>query len=667
MAKKRKDSKIFDNIRTAFDSHAVDEWRRNSDRLRGYLSGDWGRATENTKYVVNTMYNLVNLITPNLFYQSPWIRVNPTKKFVIKKLEDGGYQFIEASRSATLLEHVVNNTIKKMDMEEQWRKCVQDALVYGMGVLKIGYNFSEGQGEENVGVEPEEEIFCQRICPLDFGWDPMANGPDDAAFLIHRVTRSLEDVQADPNLKNTEDLQGMDLSDDSPKRKKKEDSKAGGDYVELFEYHDLRTNEIITVAKDCAKTDSMVGSKLGKKSEKQFRTLWRRKNPHDFKNHFIVLRFTGDNDKFVPPPMLGMVEDECLALNEVTSLMINHYRMFPGVIIHEQGALDDDEIDAFESGEQGSMLQVQPGAIGNNRVQRTPPLPMGNEYFAGVNTLGGMIDKVIGVPDFQRQVSTKRKTATEVATESQDSAIRRAYFLNFVKRFVLQTVTKIVKLIQQYYDEDKEIRITGDFDEFWTWNKSDIAGEFDFDLDVESMRVYSSQRAQGIINALNVLSQYPILQPVLMKIDPDLLAEELFKNLDVNFEAIKKQRSISHIEYDPNEENSLAEQGRRIHDPAPGEDHATHAMLHNPKIQELLGTGKVAEAQELARHAQMHQFIQQAAGMMPGQASPMQPPAGLGGAMGGPAPAGGAAQGQMGQGPVGATSGVPAPNMAQGG
>lgn len=643
MAKSKKDKykAIFSNIDKAYESHQIDEWKGRCQRILGYVNGDWGRSGEDNKYVINTLYNLINLITPNLFYQAPWIRVSPTKKYIVREDEEGGYRTIEAGRAAQLFEHIINDTLAKIDLEEEWRKCVHDSLIYGIGVLKLGFNPSPAQSEANVDTIRPDEVFAQRICPFDFGWDPMASTTEDARFLIHRVVRTLDEIQNDDNLSNTDELKGMDLSEETPKASKKEDSKDDGDWVELYEYHDQVNGMIYTVAKQPGESEK--GEKSVKKSKKSYKVLWERKNPHkDIKCHFAMLKFTGDNDKFVAPPMLAMVEDECLASNELLSLMVNHFRMFPGMIIHEHGAVDDDEIDAFEAGEQGAILQVQSGALQNGRIQRTPPMPMGAEYFSGLATLGGLMDKILGVPDFQRQGSTKRKTATEVSTEAQDSTIRRSYFLNFVKRFIIKTVKKVSYLVQQYYDEKRDIRITGEFDEFWTWDKYDIAGEWGFDFDVESMRVFSASRAQGIINMLNVTAQYPVLQPIQALFDPEEIAEELCKNLDVNFEAIKKKRTISHIEYDPNEENRFAAEGKRIPDPKPGEPHSLHLGIHQQAYQEELGKGNQLGAMELERHMQMTQFLMQVQGIMPGSPAQSPSPQGMPGAIGGPAPANGA-------------------------
>lgn len=664
--KKDKTKSICDNIDKAFKMHETSGWKRKTATLLGYVDGNWGRSGEDNKFVINSVYNLANLIIPNLFYQTPWIRVNATKKWVVKKTEEGE-RFIEASRSATLFEYVINDVVKKLDLEDHWRKCVQDALVYGIGVLKVGYDPSASQVEADVNVIEKEEVFAQRICPFDFGWDPMANGPEDARFLVHRVIRTVEELQDDDNLKGTDDLKGMSLSEETPKHDKKEESKDSGEWVEVYEYHDQVANKIYTIVKQPQ------GGESTRKQDKghTYKILWERDNPHDkVPCHFAVLRFTGDNDKFLAPAMLGMVEDECLATNEVFSLMINHFRMFPGLLIHEQGAVDDDELEAFENGDQGAILQVQGGALQNQRIQRTPPMPMGGEYFTGLQTIGQLKDAVLGVQDFQRQVSTKRKTATETQLEAQDSAIRRAYFLGFMKRFVLQTVKKVASLIQQYYDEDREVRIFGDFDEFWKWNNSDLDGEWGFDFDVESMRVYSASRAQGIINMLGTIAQHQILQPIMSELDPQAVAEELCKNLDVNFEALKKQRSISHIEYSPIEENEMAANGQRIPDPRPGEPHETHLSLHQQQFNIEMSKGNELGGQELIRHMQMTQFMMQVEGMLPGQAMGGTTPQGVGGPLGGAAPAGGTSPIDMAAGPSAdaglAAGSAPAANMPEG-
>jgi uncharacterized protein (DUF2164 family) len=331
-------------------------------------------------------------------------------------------------------------------------------------------------------------------------------------------------------------------------------------------------------------------------------------NPHDFNgSHFIVLKFSGDNDDFRGIPFIAMVEDEALALNDSLTRMLNHLEIFPGQIMAEQGAMDEDEIQNMQEGVQGSILTTQAGALRDGRIQKHPPLPMGGEYFNVMNTLQSLMDLVLGVPEFQRPKGSTRKTATEATFEQSDASIRREYFLGFTKKFIVSAVEKVAGLIQQYYDREREIRIEGETGfEFVEFTKDDITGEYDFDFDIQDMRFVSQAKTQQMINLVNVFGAHATVIPqfknFLNSLDAVKFGREIFKGMDVNIDNFLKKPGLRHIEMDPAFENDLAMKGRRVPDPNPTEDHAAHLAMHAFVAQET-------QNDELIRHMQMHEFF----------------------------------------------------------
>ena len=591
-------------IKNAFDYQNVDNWKENYKRTLDYLKGDYPSTS---KYRVFTQFNLLNLIVPNLYYQDPYIKVKAKRKYFTRKVGEE-YVVVDNAKAAVLMENVLNCELKKIGFKTEMRKCIQDALVSDFGILKVGYSLKT-VSDTNIEYIKDESIFVSRVPPLDFGFDPIANGPEDARYLIHRIVKPLEEVKEQYGSK-AEDLSGEIL--DETKKKKRDDSKEdAGEFCTLYEVHDQQEEKIYLTTKEKNKT-------LDKKD-----------NPHDFTgSHFIVLKFCGDNDSFRGISLLQTIEDESLAINETVSLLVQHLRMFPGMILHEKGALDDDEIDAFEHGEQGAILQVAGNALREGRIKRESPVPMGGEYFAATNILQTLIDRVLGVPDFQRTVSTKRKTATEVTYEQADSTIRREYFLDFVKEAVLNVVGKVAALIQQYYTQTRIARIEGDFVQFIEYTNEDIKGEYDFDFDVDSMRFNQQAKFNSIVNGLNILGTHaqivPAFRELLMSLDGKLLGKELWKQLGLNFDAFTKDPMIKKV-HDPYEENDLAIKGHRIADPLPNEDHVSHFDIHRPVYMELMVAKKIQEAQELLRHMQMHSHFAQSLPVTGQMEKPAQP------------------------------------------
>ncbi len=500
-------------------------------------------------------------------------------------------------RPAKLMESVINKIISDIKFGNEVRKVIQDTLFYGFGILKIGYGI-ETESRDNIEIPEgaddtprirEEGVFAARVSPVDFGFDPAATSIEDARYVIHRIVKPIDEVKDNPLYKNTDDIKAQ-VPEDFKRRLANQKEDVQDQFCTLYEYHDLMDDKIFWMTDD---------------SKKFLRDI---DNPHEFRgSHFVMLKFAGDSDEFRGISFISMIEDEAVALNETITKMIRHLDIFPGRVIVEEGGMDEDEMQLWQDGEQGSILPVQNGALREGKVRESGPIPMGGDYFNVSSQLRMLMDNVLGIQDFQRTGITRRKTATEATFEQADSSVRRDYFLGFVKDFVESSVKKIAGLVQQYYDREREVRIEGDTGiDFMKWTKDDIQGEYDFDIDIQSMKFMNQSRVQQLINALNVMASHPELQPILKGLDTDKLAKEIFKQLDLNIEVYKKQPEVAHLEFDPEAENNLARMGKTLPDPKPLEDHDAHIASHSPVYEQT-------KSHELLRHINMHVFMKKVA------------------------------------------------------
>ena len=597
MAKRTLHKKIEDDIKVAFGYHKVDNWDENSKRYVSFIEGKYAKYGKDSKYVISTFYNLLNMIIPSLYYNNPFIKCIPTKRHARVTIDGESYT-IDCDRASVVLQQLLNNALKNMDFAEEIRQVVQDALVTGIGILKVGYQAkSESERDVDYIYETKEECFSQRISPYDYGFDPMSTKPDSARYEIHRIVKTVEELQEHPQYgKKCKDLEGQPLEDGSPSKKRMEDAeyKDARKYVTLYEYHDHEEDKIYTYIKD------------GRKH----RVLWERDNPFRFGCHFIVLKFTGDTDKFRGISMLGMVEDQALALNTIFTHMVRHQIMFAGLMVYEYGSIDEDELYRWENSEQGDILQVHSGALQQGRVKRLNPLQMGSEYFSSLTAFNQIIDRTLGIPDFQRPGGTKRKTATESSFEQSGANLRTDYFLGFVQNFVKKSVAKIASIIQQLYDGDDWIKIGGEFGDWVKWKNAQIQGQYAIDFEIDTMLHFSQSQGQGLLNALNTMGTNQTFMKVIQdEIDPKKFVNKVFKAFGTSLASVGKDRPIFRKERDPYEENEIARAGKRIPDAQPNEDHDSHNTIHEPEIKELMAEGKEKEAEELMRHSQMHEYL----------------------------------------------------------
>jgi len=610
-----KKKEIFKNIQLGLDYQDVKDahgpWRKTTERLLSYLSGDYTKDNYDSKYIVNNIYNFVNILIPNLFYEMPYVQVDPSKPEFIYEKEGQPAEVYNGSKCAKLMESLLNIELKRLDVEEQIRQCLQDALFAGFSIIKTGYSSDSQPSEDDDYIEESGSIYAQRVSFMDFLFDPLCTDIPNARWVAHRIVVPLDEVKNNNNYKNTKDLVGQDLDDSDPKKNMKKDAKDTSDFIVLYEYHDLVENMIYTVTKD-----------NGKKK----RILWARENSSPIKEHFTALRFTRNHDKFRGIPMVAMIEDEALAANELFTLMIQHYQRFPGTLVFEQGAVDEDELDAFENGEQGAILMVQPGTLQQGRYIREAPLKMGGEYFNGMATVNELADRVLGIPEFQRadKQTGRRKTATEVSLEGQDAGIRRAYFLHFVRKFIVQVAEKVASLIQTHYTKKDAVFISGSFNEWIFPKKGAIkSGEYNYDFEVSSLTQVERGQAQGLTQILQIAGQAPeLFKPMLAKLDPEKMMHILAKGMNVPWSSISKDEPLVRRELSPYDENNLALEGERLPDPNPGENHLEeHIPVHKAILFQLDPNDPASQKimEEMSRHIEMHMAMAQIVQSWPGQ------------------------------------------------
>ena len=251
---------------------------------------------------------------------------------------------------------------------------------------------------------------------------------------------------------------------------------------------------------------------------------------------------------------------------------------------------------------------------------------MGADYFNMYQLIQNIIDRILGIPDFQRAGSKTRKTATQASFEQGDVSIRREYFLGFVKKHVLSQVRKLDGLMKQYYDRKKYIRIESDAGvDYVEYSKEDIQGDYQFDFDVDSFKYMNQVDTQQILTALQTISQIPVLQPIMQQIDPIKAGTEVFKRIGVHFDSIMKGEKERVRFIDPATENKLALAGEML-EAKVQEDHDWHIEEHT-KGPDGLETNPASE--EIRRHIQDHlqkSQNRQPAGMGGTPAKPEGPP-----------------------------------------
>lgn len=575
MAKKNiksKDDKAKDFIELAFSLHE-DDWVKTAERLRKAVKGQWKKGfNARDRVVSNEAFSLVNLILPHFILNNPYVPVRADNAKWIKKVRDGEYRQHDAVKMARNMEAVINHHIKKIDQVFEDRKSVQDALIYPFGVTKDGYSF-ETISEKDHDYVVKDTGFHKRINPRDFGWHPMATNADDSPWLVHRCVFTSEQCE-EREIKTSELEPGIPeyMKKDLDYKHKKNKLSYQDDYYTFYEVHHQDGGMVYLFGGE--------NKKLIEKKEKDSAYPG---------SDFNIITFTKDNDDFTGIPMLAMVEPQMWMINEVLSLMIEHIRKFPGQVFANKDGIDEDQIEKIIRGEQGSVHIVND----INGLLRTAPLQMGYEYFQIFNLLTSIIDRILGVPDFQRLAGGGRKSATESSYIQGDATVRRNYFASIVKNFVLKGIEKQAALKQAHQDEKEYIQATGELqNEMFVLSKEDYQGDYIYDFDMDSMGAINEAEFNNLNNMLTVMSNNPFLQPVLAGLDPNKTGKKLFSLVKINYESLTKEGVQEGIIFSPEKENEMAlkydKSGVPMPRPNRSEDHTMHIEAHRKFIEERI-------------------------------------------------------------------------------
>lgn len=601
LSKEEKEAQEF--IKLGFLPHEG-EWANTAKKLTDAYKGRyWHNTEQKHRYKVNSIAAIANLLLPNFIFDAPYIQGIPISAKYYKKLIDGAYLQIDNTRAAHIKEAALNHKYKQIDGISEQRKSVFDALFYGFGITKVGYSY-ETISEDDKDYVLKDSPFLKRIKPLDVGWHPMATGLDDSPFIIHRSFTNKARLKSNKRFKDLDKVLGEVPQYIRDKFPKSEQISGLKEWITLYEVHNQDTGKIFTYAGE----SKILVDKID--------------NPYTrFKgSHFDMIRFMSDNEAFEGVPLLSLVYDECVALNEVMTLIVEHFRKFPGQVFMNKGAVDADDLIKIQNGEQGSTHLVND----TNQIMFRPPLSMGGEYFSLVSLFQNVMDRTLGIPDFQRLTSTVRKSATESSFIQGDATVRRQYSMKLVKDFILGGVKKIAAIQEQFTGEKEYVQASGDLRGLtFEYDNADLVyykkpekdadeSSFRFDFDIETLKVFNSEQVNSLNNAMQIIAQIPELKAGLRSLDAVKAIKMVFRGLGVNYEALQSGSAESSIFVSPEIENDMARNPEKYKNqpmPAPkaGEDHEWHKEVHmldlktngpNEQILEHLAGTLMLEQQE---------------------------------------------------------------------
>jgi hypothetical protein len=463
-------------------------------------------------------------------------------------LEAAGSTTVE---QALLAEIALNQEWTLNDIARERNQAIKDALIVGIGFVKVGYDFFAQEYEADrhpdairaevqaliaeaqafghdidvntiANLVPDremvKEVMRDRIVTdyvpwEDIRWDPKARQWNEVKWVAQLTKMPLEDIKEHPlwaeYMKRSRAAGGLKQldrirPDSTLDREILVTGKPDEDdsLVTVVEYWDLETGTFCVLPK---------GQNI---------ILFEGVNPnalqldYEDRNPFVplVLRATNRHVR-------GISDMEVMirSLNEKNlyrSRLANYIDRFVPKVLAEEDIFTDEGKKALASNEYGEVVSVARGQDVHNIVPMTPPvLPI--EVFNMPEKIDNEIREATGVNELMRGLFPDRKrTATETNSVVSASAARQSEKRNTLEVFHVEIARRVLTLMQKFYDQPRMARFSdpslGNVP--WEFTGDQIVGQFALKVNLSPKEAETRDALkQEATVALNILG--PFAQP----------------------------------------------------------------------------------------------------------------------------------------------------------
>ena len=534
--KKEKASALIDKV---LDAESIirkahfDDWRRLIDSYRLGVErpqGDHGLALISAS---------IDAIKPHIFHNDPSIYAKPRNPSELG----------EEKRKAKLTQAALMYEWEEGGFNNECRKVLDDALILSAGIGRITYqpagvfvpvedydrDLDEDEVDEDdsvmqtirdrleeLGIPPDRaaaHATLIRVSPFNWifppGYDEIHRMPWVAVrHLIHIDEIKNDDRFANTNHLNPDKVKSLDeLNEDGVGNVwRKEEA----EHIEVYEiwYHDWASRVV------------RVGGSKKRRRVKELRVLWACQQPNaksdgptilkhalsplDMEGYpFVDLRFEKVNDQFYGISLVHKMLPIAERLQRLVDGAVAGLEASMALkTIYKDGIFDKQAKAALGSRTPQMVAAKSKNVAADVRNLVMPAFPQ--EFLGTFNILRGIMNEVGAGDEAMRGGRSSAKSATEVSYRAAMHAGRSESKLRIFEVFVRTVARKTLQIMQQFYDAQRWVRITGE--EFpMSYTRHDIRGEFDVGVHAGSMKPVGPEAERqayiGFMNALAAAAQ----------------------------------------------------------------------------------------------------------------------------------------------------------------
>lgn len=318
---------------------------------RSYYRGRWPTHV----LPVNMFFKMLRTTVPRIYFRNPSISVQASKPGMEQQL------------FAQLIERLDNKLIRTMGVKNQMKKMIHNAWLMGTAAGKLGYGAQFTPSPEPLGdtAAPERvtstftrKVEWNHLVTENMPWFLSVHTsnfvvPDglqafeDTPWVAMRIKRAVDDVKADPRLKNTDTIVGSSSYQWGSNNSWSRSNDAKINEIEMYEIRDMRTGKCILIP--CYSTDQY---------------LYYEDDDLQVNNrpNIYPLVFNPDDECFWGIPDSVILEPQQLELNEIRTLQMRHRRISLIKILYKRGAIDEQEVEKLLNGETGIGVMLNKDA-----------------------------------------------------------------------------------------------------------------------------------------------------------------------------------------------------------------------------------------------------------------------------------------------------------------
>lgn len=439
---------------------------------------------------VNMIYAVGRSVIPQVYFRNPKVAISPKRP---------GF-----AAHATVLERIDNYIIKEMALKNQLKSNILDCYLMGRGPGIIGYDSEYGFnpsftvdseladsgltqfGKKGIRIEYTDEVkngmpWYLRCSPEDFVVPWGTRRFEEARWFAMRKMRPLRDIKESPLYTGKANLKGayhtkMDGSLDGTSTSKTQHSEHDGesDWVELWEIHDKRSGNVMTISLD---HDQFL--------RKEFDELQIEGLPAK------TLGFNEDPDYFWWTPDARLIEVQQAEINDIRTMARKHRRVGLLKMLYDKGAVKKDELDKLLDGDVKAAAGIDVGPQGDIRKvvaylqSHVPPdlISYAKEVREDVREIVGFSRNQMG--SFEE--SSGRRTAHEAEIVRAASAIRIDERRDIMADYLEDIIRAENQIIFKNWGAERIIDIVGqDGARYWVrFTGQEIKGEFHYGVNPE--------------------------------------------------------------------------------------------------------------------------------------------------------------------------------------